>query len=226
MPYVPHAPTSENALYQRRHVHKAVFQLIQDKIDSLFEHQFITDPETSEFIESLAVMGECQNVLELGSYSGFTSLHLIRAVYPDGMVTAIDCRPTHDLEFFAKPEINRCFRFINGWILDVLPTLHEQSFDMVFIDSDHSLEHTTREREALWPITKPGTIFVMHDVNKRSTKDATEDGLMYRLVHQWIHEGLFKGAIFQTPHRKDALDAFGEGYSKDLLPHLAVLIRQ
>lgn len=217
---------TENALYGRRDSFAGTFADIQLKIEDLFEHRYITDPETSEFIESLAVMGECRNILELGTYSGFTALHLIRAVYPDGMVTSIDCRPAHDTNFFGRPEINRCFRFINGWILDVLPTLHEQNFDMVFIDSDHSLEYTTREREALWPITKPGTIFVMHDVNKRSTKDATEDGLMYRLVHQWIHEGLFKGTIFQTPHRRDSLEAFGEGYSKDLLPHLAVLIRQ
>lgn len=216
----------ENSLYRRRWDWASVFNDIQDKIENLFEHRYITDPETAEFIENLAVMGECQNVLELGTYSGFVALHLIRAVYPHGMVTSIDCRPAHDRAFFGRVEMARCFRFIEGWTLDVLPTLHEQNFDMVFIDSDHSLEHTTKERESLWPITKPGTIFVMHDVNKRSSKDATEDGLMYSLVHQWIHEGLFKGAIFQTPHRADALVAFGEGYSKDLLPHLAVLIRQ
>src|SRR4026207_98228 len=109
--------------FQRRHINAAFFQEIETEIQRLFEPLYITYPATSRFIESLIEMSECRNILELGMYTGFTALHMIRAVYPHGKVTAIEGNPEiAPGPFFQRPDAQQVFRFLRGRTAEILAT--------------------------------------------------------------------------------------------------------
>lgn len=187
------------------------FAMIQEKIESLFEQCYITYPGEAEFIEAMIRMTESRNVLELGMYSGFGTLHMIRAVYPSGMVTSVDMKPAHDREFFDQPFVKRCFRFVEGRTPEVLAELKGNLYDLVFIDSDHGADHTERERIALWEITRSGTVFLFHDCPPGSDP--------YSYLYNLVQKGVLTGAIFETPQR---LDVPGP---KETQPHMGVFVR-
>src|SRR6185436_3048429 len=152
----------------RRNSNASVRRILTDKIESIFEPGYITPPETSEFIESLVTMTDSRRILEIGMYSGFTSMHILRAIVgkEGAKLTCIDGRPgLFDKGFFSLLEITPWFEFIQDWTPGVFKKL-KGPFDLMFIDSDHSLDHTKAEFDALLPLTHPGTIFVFHDLPK------------------------------------------------------------
>lgn len=223
-PFLPKA-----VAYQRRLEHAVLFKLIQDQIEKLFYPQFISYPEDAEFIESLIRLTMSKRVLELGMFTGFTTLHMIRAVYPDGLVCCIDNQEVYP-SFFKQPEIAKCFAFYHG---DTLEALHRWSqlpnfppYDLVFVDSDHSLEHTEKERQLLWNVTRPGSIFVFHDCPpQHQPHHAPNSGQLWTYLYQCVANGWFKGLILPSADRIDVKEIFGENYKRECLPHLGVFIR-
>lgn len=126
----------------------------------------ITPSHTAEFIASLIRMSGATHLLEIGMYTGYGTLHMIRAIWGKGRVVSVDCSPVHDREFFAS--LAPYFEFVEGTTPDCLRLLHGQVFDLVFVDSDHSLNHTKAELSALMPITRPGSIILFHDAHTGS----------------------------------------------------------
>lgn len=214
--------------YTRRLEHKRLFDDIQDQIEKLFYPQFISYPEDAEFIEALIRLTMSKRILEVGMYTGFTTLHMIRAVYPDGHVVAIDNQKVFP-SFFRRPEIQRCFDFMHGDTLDKLEGLRgpfEGQFDLVYVDSDHSLEHTEKERQLLWNITRPGSIFVFHDCPpQHRPTDLPESGQLYGYLHGLVRQGLFRGLVLPSADRLDMQEMLGANYDRRCLPHLGVFIR-
>lgn len=205
---------------------KSVYEKIAAKIQEVLIWKFIAYPAEAEFIEALIRLTESKNVLEVGMYTGFTTLHMIRAVWPSGKVTAIECNPVHDFAFFECSEIKQCFEFVKGRTPEILTQLHGRIFDLVFVDSDHSPEHTEQERLALWKITKPGSIFVFHDLPE--IQSMTDSGLcpIRRYINQCVQRGLFLGCVIPSGFRVDnALKFRSIDYSPKLNPHLGLFIR-
>jgi predicted O-methyltransferase YrrM len=214
--------------WQRRHENAAVRQMLTDKIFSLFEPRFITPPETSELIESIVTCASPTKVLELGTHTGFTSLHILRAIVgkPGAKLVSVDCRPAHDAEFFAKPEIAPYWQHIPDWTPGCLAQLKGQVFDVVFVDSDHSVEHCEKERLALLPITRVGSVFLFHDVPTWQTPDNRVAPPVVGWLDNLVAAGFFKGLIFPTPQQLDCVDVWGENYPLECSPHLGAFIRQ
>lgn len=199
--------------YTRRQQHKAVFDAIQGQIEKMTYPMFISYPEDAEFIEAVVQITMAKRILELGMYTGFTTLHMIRGVYPDGMVVAVDNQKVFP-SFFNRPDIQQCFRFIHDDTTRLQPLHGEAPFDLVYIDSSHTMEHTENERLAAWPLTRKGTVFMYHDCGPSGPLNA----YLYRLVN----DGVYKGLILPSAHRMD----LGPGYVRDQLPHMGLFIRQ
>lgn len=220
--------------YKRRTEHKELFSAIEHEIREAFEYRFISYPEDAELIESMIRLTQAKRVLELGMYSGFTTLHMVRGIFPDGLVVSIDCNPAIEPNpIFARDDLKKCFRFVRGRTPEVITSpamadyrLEDNGFDLVYVDSDHSLAHTESERLALWPITHPGTVFIYHDCPKRTNPDSRETGAVYNYLTGLVQNGVYRGAIFPSPDRIDVKETFGAKYHRDLLPHLGIFIRQ
>lgn len=217
----PNPYASQVREYQRRHEQAAWRKLITDKIVSLVEPRFVTGPETSECIEALIAMTDSRRILEIGTCTGFTTLHMLRAVLgkPGAMVVSVDSRPAHDRKFFASFGE---FKFVEGWTPKVLEKL-VGPFQFVFVDSDHSIEHTDSELQALWRLTAPGSLICFHDVPQWQTPDNRTPPP----VREWLlrHPGL-EGICLPSCEQLDCLNEWGAGYPRECNPGLGIFVRK
>lgn len=213
--------------WERRKQFASVRRIITEKIESLFEPRFITPPETSELIEAIVTATDSRTILELGTCTGFATLHMLRAVYgkPGARIVSIDPRPAHDREFWNRSEFNTVLEFIEGWTPAILDTLRGRMFDLVFVDSDHSVEHTVKELGALWPITRKGSLFLFHDLPEYESPTAMRSPPVRNYVMSKVADGTFQGGIIPTCEQLDCLDAWGPGYPPQCNPHLGVFVR-
>lgn len=219
-PYVP-----QQREWQRRHEHKAVLRGIQDKIESLFEPRFVTPPETSELIAAIVTASDARRVMEVGTHTGFTSLHILKAIYgkQNAKLISIDARPAHDKTYWATfPGI---LEHVEGWTPQIFAHI-QGPFDLVFVDSDHSVEHTSKELGALWPLTRSGTIFLFHDVPEWQSPSAHVAPPVRSYLFSKVADGTFQGGIFPTCEQLDCLDVWGPGYPPQCNPHLGVFVRK
>lgn len=216
------------AEYQRRHEQMKARDLLSHKILMLSEPRFITCGETSEMMEALVTLTSATKILELGMHTGRTSLHLLRAIVgkPGAKLVSIDARPTHDREFFAQPEIAPYFQFIEGWTPQCLDQLAGQVFDFVFVDSDHSVEHTQKELAAVLKITRPGSMLAFHDVPEWQTPSNRVPPPVRTYLLELIQRGEFSGMMLPSPRQLDCEEEWGRDYPVQCSPGLAVLIRR
>lgn len=221
--------------WERRKVWATPRQMITDKILALFEPRFITPPETSEYIEALVTMTDSLKILELGSCTGFTSLHILRALWgkPMSALVTIDARPAHDHDFFLKlSQADGAPSLVmhSGWTPACLASeniTHYAPYDLVFVDSDHALDHTKKEFAALWQITRPGTILLFHDLPAWSDPTNKKPPAVRVWLEELVRDGqLLTGLVLPTAEQLDCLDAHGVGYAPQLNPHLGVFIRK
>lgn len=228
----PNPFESKQNEWQRRHVHTAVLALIEAKIRSLFEPRFITVPETSECIAAIITMTDSRKILEIGTCTGFGTLHMLKAVYgkPGACVISVDARPAHDKEFWARPEFKGVLEHVEGWTPEIItssPVLKSKApFDLVFVDSDHSVSHSEKEFSALWSITAPGTIFLTHDVPEWQTPEVPKPPPIYDWLYKKVEEGMFRGVILPSCEQLDCIDAYGPGYNKKCNPGLGIFVRR
>lgn len=223
----PNPYASQQAEYQRRHLHAATRKMLSDKIISLTEPRFLTPVETSEFIEALVSMSDSRKILEVGTHTGHTALHILRAIVgkPGAHLTSIDCRPAHDAEFFSQPTLAAHFTHLADWTPQVFSQLAGQVFDLVFLDSDHSVEHSEKERLGLIPITRPGTIFVLHDLPEWQCPVSKVNPPVVGWVNNLVATGFFRGLRLPTCEQADCLLTYGPGYPSQINPHLGLFIR-
>lgn len=214
--------------WNRRELNAASRQTITEKIRMLYEPRFITFPETSELIEALVTMTDSKSLLEIGVYSGFTSLHMLRAIIgkPGAKLTCVDARPAHDKEFFANPLWQDQYQFIEGWTPEILYTLKPKKYDFVFIDSDHSVEHSVKERAALEEITDPGCFWLFHDVPRWGTPDRHSQNPISDWLDSLVKDGYLKGISLPSPWQPDCSEMYGNDYNTLLSPGLGLYQRQ
>merc|ERR1711991_720375 len=82
-------------------------------------------------------LGNYKNILELGTYLGYSTLGMSSAT--SGTITTIDkddrfIKKAHI--FWAKSNVNHKIKFIRGIAIDEMEKLTLNSFDMIFIDAD------------------------------------------------------------------------------------------
>jgi len=79
-----------------------------------------------------------KNILEIGTYTGYSALCLAEGIQKDGTLFTID--KNEELEDFSKKYFNKSnynhqIQQLIGNALDIIPTINEK-FDLVFIDAD------------------------------------------------------------------------------------------
>lgn len=79
-----------------------------------------------------------KNILEVGTYTGYSALSLAEGLQPNGQLTTIDIN--EELEgkisaFFAESNYSAMIDFQIGDALEIIPKL-TATFDLVFIDAD------------------------------------------------------------------------------------------
>ncbi|RBM11990.1 O-methyltransferase [Streptomyces sp. PT12] len=97
-------------------------------------------PGTGDALRLLATVSGARAVVEIGTGTGVSGIHLLSGMRPDSVLTTVDVEPER-LQFakqaFAMAGFvaNRA-RLIPGHALDVLPRLTDGGYDLVFCDGD------------------------------------------------------------------------------------------
>ena len=81
-----------------------------------------------------------KNILEIGTYTGYSAICLAEGLAKNGKLTTIDIN--EELEdrvqgYFDEANLTDSIDFLIGNAMEIIPTL-KQSFDLVFIDADKS----------------------------------------------------------------------------------------
>jgi predicted O-methyltransferase YrrM len=89
-------------------------------------------------LSMLSHMIQPKNVLEIGSYTGYSALCFAEGLQEGGKVTTIDVNEElEDLirEYIAKSDYSENIDFVLGDAMEIIPSLNVE-FDLVFIDAD------------------------------------------------------------------------------------------
>ncbi|WP_174565418.1 O-methyltransferase [Rhodococcoides yunnanense] len=122
-------------------------------------------PSVGAVLSIFTQMLGAKTVVEIGTGAGISGLWLLDGMRDDGVLTTIDTEPEHQRaakEAFRAGGIPPSrTRLINGWALDVLPRLADDTYDLVFIDASpvdhlHFVEESVR-------LLRPGGVLVLHN---------------------------------------------------------------
>ena len=89
-------------------------------------------------LEMISSMIRPQRVLEIGTFTGFSALCLIKGLQPGGKLHTIELRKEDAAtagKYFAAANVNDKILLHVGDAKEIIPTLKEQ-WDLVFIDAD------------------------------------------------------------------------------------------
>ncbi len=87
----------------------------------------------------LAYLMQPTYILEVGTYTGYSAICLAQGLQPNGKLYTIDCNEEladFVRENIAKANLSSQIELLVGKGLEVIPTLPDVLFDLVFIDAD------------------------------------------------------------------------------------------
>ena len=102
------------------------------------EHRVpIADREVARFLEITARSMNAKRALECGMAIGYSVIHLLRGMAPDGRVITID--PSDEMidranDYLTRAGLRERTQIEKGYALEVIPRLDE-TFDLLFIDA-------------------------------------------------------------------------------------------
>ena len=90
------------------------------------------------FLELLSRMIVPRRILEIGTFTGYSTICLAKGLAPDGILYTLDIN--EELEplfskYFVRSGLDSKIKFIPGNALKTIPEINEE-FDIVFIDAD------------------------------------------------------------------------------------------
>ncbi len=122
-----------------------------------------TGSGTAAALTFLAAAVAARSVVEIGTGTGVSGLHLLQGMAADGILTTIDVEAEYQRaakKAFVEAGLAATrTRLINGRALDVLPRLTDAAYDLVFVDGART-EYPQYVTEAL-RLLRPGGILIM-----------------------------------------------------------------
>ncbi len=91
-----------------------------------------------KFLEMICLMIQPEKVLEIGTFTGYSALSLLKGMPFDGILHTIEIREQDAqkaMDFFKKANVDNRIRLHLGNAIDIIPQLQE-SWDLIFIDAD------------------------------------------------------------------------------------------
>lgn len=143
---------------------------------SLAEMQI--SPEQGQFMHWLVKASKTKQILEIGTFLGYSSLWLATALPPDGKLITCDINQETALiavEYWKKAKVDHLIEFKAGPAVESLKALVKNTarFDFIFIDAD-KLEYDTYYEYALKLIPAGGIIAIDNTLKKGTVADPSD----------------------------------------------------
>lgn len=105
---------------------------------SVLQPRMLSGHFQGRVLSMLSHMIQPENVLEIGTYTGYSALCFAEGLKPNGKIITIDINEElEDLvkEYLVKAKVQDKVKCLIGDAIEIIPTLKEE-FDIVFIDAD------------------------------------------------------------------------------------------
>lgn len=133
-------------------------------------------PEQGQFIAMLVKIFNPGRILEIGTYTGYSSLCMALAL-PEVRITALDKNPEWTKianKYWQDAGVSNRIELTVGLALDTLKTFDDQSFDFIFIDADKR-NYLNYFEESLRVVKANGVILIDNVLWNGRVIDATHD---------------------------------------------------
>lgn len=111
----------------------------------------------------IAVCAEPKRLMEIGSYRGYTALFLARHISPEARIVTIDQHPDHGEAYRKTSCAGMIERRVGETDRAMFARDEPASYDLIFIDADHSYESVRSDTELVLPLLSPAGFIVWHD---------------------------------------------------------------
>ena len=111
----------------------------------------------------IALCSEPKRLIEIGSYRGYTALFLAQHVSPDSRIVTIDRHPDHGEAYRKTSVAGKIERRVGTTDQAMFAQDEPASYDLIFIDADHSYESVRNDTELVLPLLSPAGFIVWHD---------------------------------------------------------------
>lgn len=130
--------------------------------NTLDRHPWNSEIEVCQFIGVLAAMTKAKNILEIGVFEGETAKEILQRKDKNSYYIGID------IVDYRKDDVKELFEknkgeFILGKSIDVLTTFQDKTFDLIFVDGDHSWENVLPEFKQVKRVLATNGLIVYHD---------------------------------------------------------------
>jgi caffeoyl-CoA O-methyltransferase len=116
------------------------------------------------FLQMICEMYKPKNVLEIGTFTGYSSICIARGIMPNGQLDTIEVNDELEeviLKFFRLAEVEQNVNLHIGNALKIIPSL-EPKYDLVFIDGDK--REYTEYYQLVFPKVKAGGFIIADNV--------------------------------------------------------------
>jgi len=120
------------------------------------------DPTQCHFLHLIVKVSNIKNVLEIGTFTGLSTLSISLALPDEGKIIALDKNQETNkiaLDFFKKANQDHKIQTIIKPALESLKELKNNKFDMVFIDAD-KMNYKEYYEKSLALLNKGGIIII------------------------------------------------------------------
>lgn len=157
------------------------------------QSNMLSGPLQGKFLEMISKIIQPKNILEVGTFTGYSALCLAKGLAIDGTLHTIELRPEDAQlcrEYFERSAHNNQIILHEGNALDIIPEL-KATWDLVFIDADKI--NYINYYELTLPLLRKGGVILADNV-------------------------LFHGDVLESPvvgKNAKAIQAFNEHVAKD-----------
>ena len=130
--------------------------------------QHSVSPNQGKMLYTLALLCNAQNILEIGTLGGYSTIWLARALASDGRMISLEHNPLHAevaQKNLTEAGLESSVEIRLGKALDLLPQLETENitpFDLIFIDADKP-PYTEYFKWAV-QLARPGSLIVADNV--------------------------------------------------------------
>jgi len=138
--------------------------------------QMISGNLQGKFLEMMVHMLQPKNILEIGTFTGYSGICFAKALPIDGTLTTIDIND--ELEEIVTRHMQQAgvwnkVNFLKGNAMEIIPTLHE-TYDLVFIDADKH-NYSNYYNLVIDKVRKGGYIVADNVLRRGSVTDEKKD---------------------------------------------------